>query len=54
MTLIEEVVKLWNQGRTVEQIQEQLKIVIDVDIEEENLSESIRKGNFTVRNVLLG
>ena len=48
-----EIIRLWQQGRTIEQIQEQLKIVIEVK-DESNLNESIVLGNFTIKQVLLG
>lgn len=51
--LVSQVVSLWKQGRTIEQIQEQLKIVIEIDEEENNISESIIKGNFLIKALLL-
>jgi len=51
--LVDQVVHLWSQGRTIEQIEEQLKVVIEV-ANEENLSESIMRGDFVVRNFLMG
>lgn len=51
--IIKEIVRLWQQGRSIEQIQEQMKIVIEVK-DESNINESIILGNFTIKQVLLG
>lgn len=52
--IVSQIVKLWKQGRTLSQIEEQLSVVIQISNEEKDLSESITRGEFTVKNLLLG
>jgi hypothetical protein len=52
--IVSQIVKLWKQGRTLPQIEEQLSIVIQISNEEKDLHESITRGEFTVKNLLLG
>lgn len=47
------VIRLFKEGLTLDKIEEQLRIVVEV-ADEENLSESVCQGRFTVKNVLLG
>lgn len=47
------VINMWRKGMSLEKIEEQLKVVVEV-ADEENLNESMIQGNFVVKQILLG
>lgn len=52
-TIEQTIVRLFQQGLTIDKIEEQLKVVVEV-ADSENLSESVLQGRFTVKTILLG